>query len=87
LGFDRYGYRYAHGRWGSDDARLVLGGREHGLVPRRVLERRLRVRRRIGVDRDPVDVTTGEGARWPGGVRRRLANVHYHGAWLEWIGG
>ena len=191
LVFDRYGYRYVHGAWGRDDARLVLSGREHGFVPSRLLERRLRVRRRVGIDRDPVDVTTEHGARlleafvwpdeperlervrlaidqlcedppllvrgdfvdtigdivergtptvvfdsnateyldddrfallargiseaaagtplawvsvelprqepvksyvleaqcWPGGARRRLANVHYHGAWLDWTGG
>ena len=22
---------------------------------------------------------------WPGGERRRLARVHYHGAWIDWI--
>jgi hypothetical protein len=190
LVFERYGYRYVQGSWGREDASLILTGREHALVPRDVLERRISIRRRIGIDRDPVDATTDDGARlleafvwpdqperlarvrravellredppelvrgdfvellpdvvergtptvifdshateyldddrfallarrvaraaegtplawvsvelprsepiksyvlesqrWPGGIRRRLANVHYHGAWLDWTG-
>jgi hypothetical protein len=190
LVFDRYAYRYLHGSWGRDHSGLVLTGREHTLVPRQVLARKVRVRRRIGIDRDPVDATSEDGARllqafvwpdqperlarvrraiellredppqllrgdfvdllpdvvergmptvifdsnateyldderfallarrveeagrdtplawvsvelprsepitgyvleaqsWPGGVRRRLAHVHYHGAWLDWTG-
>jgi hypothetical protein len=189
LAFDRYGYRYVQGSWGADDASLVLTGDERAIVPAPLLERDLCVRRRVGIDRNPVDVTTEHGARlleafvwpdeperlarlrqaidvvrkdppdlvsgdfvdlldesidpnfptvifdsnateyldddrfallahrveragdrgqlawvsielpragpansyvlelqrWPGGARRRLANVHYHGAWLDWI--
>jgi hypothetical protein len=189
--FDRYVHRYVQGTWGDESGALVLTGKEHGLVPAGVLERPLSVRRRAGIDRAPVDVTTTHGARlleafvwpdeperlervrqaieivrrnppelvtgdfvelvgdvvergtptvvfdsnateyldddcfallarrigeigrttplawvsielpraehatsyvleterWPGGARRRVANVHYHGAWLDWIAG
>jgi hypothetical protein len=61
--WDRYRYRYAGGSWGPRDARLQLGGEERRPVPARLLERPLAVRRRVGIDLEPVDVTTSEGAR------------------------
>jgi len=72
--WDRYTYRYRAGRWGSSE--LLLQGVEYAPVPREVLERRVEVRRRIGIDLNPVDVTTDHGARllhaflWPGRVER-----------------
>jgi hypothetical protein len=72
--WDRYGYEYRAGRWGS--AELTLRGTEYEPVPREVLERRVAVRRRVGIDLNPVDVTTEHGARllhafiWPGRVER-----------------
>lgn len=62
--WDRYRYRYAEGGWGDDDAPLEFGGEEHGhAVPRELLSRGADVRRRRGVDLDPVDVTTEHGQR------------------------
>jgi hypothetical protein len=72
--WDRYGYRYRAGRWGSSE--LLLQGVEYAPVPREVLERRVEVRRRTGIDLNPVDVTSDHGARllhaflWPGRVER-----------------
>ena len=72
--WDRYAYRYRAGLWGSSE--LLLHGVEYQPVPREVLARRVEVRRRLGIDLKPVDVTTVEGARllrafiWPGRVER-----------------
>lgn len=72
--WDRYAYRYRAGRWGSSE--LQLAGVEYSPVPREVLARRVAVRRRLGIDLKPVDVTTEHGARllhaflWPGRVER-----------------
>lgn len=63
LVWDRYRYRYEAGKWGEPDAALELVGDERSGVPGRLLRRRIRVGKRIGVDRAPVDVTTDEGAR------------------------
>lgn len=63
LVWDRYRYEYAEGAWGPDDSPLRLAGREDSRVPARLLERSPRVRRRVGVDLTPIDVTTDEGAR------------------------
>jgi hypothetical protein len=62
LVWDRYRYRYANGDWGPAEAALELGGEERGLVPRRLLALRPGVRRRIGIERDPIDVTSDEDA-------------------------
>jgi hypothetical protein len=72
--WDRYAYRYRAGRWGSSE--LLLQGVEYAPVPHEVLARRVDVRRRLGIDLKPVDVTTDHGARllhafiWPGRVER-----------------
>ena len=72
--WDRYAYAYRAGRWGSSE--LTLQGVEYSPVPREVLERRVQVRRRLGIDLSPVDVTSEHGARllhaflWPGRVER-----------------
>jgi hypothetical protein len=60
--FDRWRYRYAAGTWGREDAPLALDGKEHGRVPRALLARQLAVRRRLGIDRNPLDVTSEHGA-------------------------
>ena len=62
--WDRYQYAYDAGSSGPQDALLELDGEEHPPVPAKLLELQPRVRRRIGVDLDPVDVTTEEGALW-----------------------
>jgi hypothetical protein len=72
--WDRYAYTYRAGRWGSSP--LELRGVEYEPVPREVLAGRPGVRRRLGIDLNPVDVTTEHGARllhaflWPGRVER-----------------
>lgn len=72
--WDRYAYAYRAGRWGSST--LELRGVEYEPVPREVLVGRVGVRRRLGIDLNPVDVTTEHGARllhaflWPGRVER-----------------
>jgi hypothetical protein len=72
--WDRYAYAYRAGRWGSSE--LLLRGVEYEPVPREVLERRPQVRRRLGIDLNPVDVKSEHGARllhafiWPGRVER-----------------
>jgi len=72
--WDRYAYTYRAGRWGSSE--LTLSGTEYAPVPREVLARRVEVRQRLGIDLNPVDVTSEHGARllhafiWPGRVER-----------------
>jgi hypothetical protein len=72
--WDRYAYAYRAGRWGS--SALLLRGVEYAPVPREALERRPAVRQRLGIDLNPVDVTSDHGARllhafiWPGRVER-----------------
>ena len=60
--WDRYRYRYGAGSWGPADALLELDGEERAPVPAELLALAPRVRRRVGVDLDPVDVATDEGA-------------------------
>jgi hypothetical protein len=59
--WDRYAYRYGDLRWGPSDARLELAGEATGGPPAELFARRPRVRRRLGVDRAPVDVADAEG--------------------------
>jgi len=72
--WDRYAYAYRAGRWGASE--LQLSGVEYEPVPHEVLARRVGVRRRLGIDLKPVDVTSDHGARllhaflWPGRVER-----------------
>jgi hypothetical protein len=63
LVWDRYRYRYEAGRWGAPDAPLELGGEERRAIPESLLPLTPRVGRRVGVDINPVDVSTDEGAR------------------------
>lgn len=60
--FDRYHYRYAEGQWGPGDASVVLAAEERrGTVPEELLATCPQVRRRRGVDLNPVDVSTETG--------------------------
>jgi len=74
--WDRYRYAYAAGGWGPVDALLEVDGEERTPVPDELLALTPRVRRRVGLDLDPVDVTTAEGALrlrsfvWPGQAGR-----------------
>ncbi len=71
LVWDRYRYGYAAGEWGRRARAAALSGEERRPVPAAIFDGELRVRRRIGIDRSPIDVTTDEGARllecfvWP----------------------
>jgi hypothetical protein len=59
--WDRYAYRYSSGTWGSGE--LELRGDDRQPPPASLLEQRVEVARRRGVDLNPIDVTTAEGAR------------------------
>lgn len=61
--WDRYRYRYEAGSWGDPSAPLRLEGQERSAVPRELLETEVDVRRRLGIDLRPVDVTTDDGVR------------------------
>ena len=63
LVWDRRRYRYAAGAWGPPDGELTLTGEERRAVPAALLAERPRVLSRLGIDLDPVDVRTDEGAR------------------------
>jgi hypothetical protein len=63
LVWDRYRYRYQAGGWGPSDAPLELSGEERRAIPASLLALAPRVSRRVGVDINPVDVSTDEGAR------------------------
>lgn len=61
--WDRFLYVYRAGRWGPGSAYLRLEGDERRSVPASVLAPRPRVRRRVGIDRRPVDVGSEHGSR------------------------
>ncbi len=54
--WDRYRYRYGAGEWGAATAALELAGKERGCVPAELLRVVPRVRRRVGIDRNPLDL-------------------------------
>lgn len=60
LVWDRYAYRYSSGAWG--DGPLVLAGDDRVAPPAALFDAEVRVARRRGIDRHPIDVTTDEGA-------------------------
>lgn len=62
LVWDRYRYRYAGGTWGPADARLELGGEERRPIPAELIEQKPHIRSRTGIDINPIDATTEEGA-------------------------
>lgn len=55
-------YRYETGEWGQHETLLRLAGEERRPVPAPLLERELVLRNRVGIDLEPVDLTTDEGA-------------------------
>lgn len=59
--WDRYRYVYKTGAWG--DGSLELHGDDRVPPPAELLQRRVSVARRRGIDLNPVDVTTEHGAR------------------------
>jgi hypothetical protein len=70
LAADLYDYRYRNGSWGPGSEALVLDGEDRGGPPAELLERRLVIDRRIGLDLRPVQLDE-HGARlleafvWP----------------------
>jgi hypothetical protein len=56
-------FRYEAGGWGPEDSALELTGAERPGPPAELLARRPQVRRRLGIDLHPVDVTSEHGAR------------------------
>jgi hypothetical protein len=61
--WDRYGYRYGAGSWGDRAAPLQLMGDERSAVPGELLRIEVDVRRRIGIDLNPVDASSPDGVR------------------------
>jgi hypothetical protein len=74
LMWDRYRYRYGTGDWGT--GALELTGDDRTPPPLELLQRRVSVARRRGIDLHPVDVTSEHGARilqafvWPDQTQR-----------------
>ena len=62
LVWDQYRYRYGAGTWGPSGARLELSGEERRPIPIEVLEQLPRIRSRTGIDINPIDATSEEGA-------------------------
>lgn len=61
LVWDRYRCEYQAGSIGPSDERLVLRGEERRAVRASLFEHVPRVRRRTGIDRQPIDVTIHAG--------------------------
>ena len=62
LVWDRYRYSYADGDWGLAAADLALTGEERRPVPTEILALRPVVRSRVGIEINPIDVLSDEGA-------------------------
>ena len=61
LGWDSYRYRYADGDWGPAGAQLELAGEERRPVPAELLALTPRIRSRVGIELNPIDITTDRG--------------------------
>ena len=57
LGWDRYHYVYEAGEWGPSDAPLTLTGEERKPVPTALVTLSPEVRRKVGVDLSPLDLS------------------------------
>jgi hypothetical protein len=74
--WDRYRYRYVAGSWGPIDSPVELAGDERSPVPADLLGRGVDVRRRLGIDLAPVDLSDEHGVRllecfvWPDQTER-----------------
>jgi hypothetical protein len=74
--WDRYAYRYGAERWGKADAPIELSGELRAPLPGGLLAIRPVVRRRLGIDLNPIDVKSEHGARllrsfiWPDQIER-----------------
>ena len=63
LVWDRYRYGYGQTSWGPEDAPLELQGDLRRPFPPELLSVPVEVRRRRGIDLNPIDVTTEDGAQ------------------------
>jgi hypothetical protein len=65
LCWDQYRYRYREGSWGEESSELQLEGDETSGsgVPANLLREQVQIRRRQGIDLNPVDVRSDEGVR------------------------
>jgi hypothetical protein len=61
LVWDHYRYEYREATWG--ESALTLTGEQRSELPRGLFARAPVVRRRVGIDVAPIDVTTDEGSR------------------------
>jgi hypothetical protein len=61
LCWDRYRYVYPAAAWGPPST-VVLEGEWRGPFPRELFDVDVEVRRRLGIDRSPIDVTSRDGA-------------------------
>ena len=66
LFWDRHRYRYREGTWGERTGQLELSGNEAigASVPGNLLQERVEVRRRRGIDLNPVDVGSDDGVHF-----------------------
>jgi hypothetical protein len=62
LEWDRYRYLYRAGTWGPHEARLELAGEERRPFPAALLGLAPRVRSRVGIDLNPIDASSDDGA-------------------------
>jgi hypothetical protein len=75
--WDRYAYRYDAERWGEADAPIELNGELRAPLPSELFAIKPVVRRRLGIDLNPIDVNSEHGARllksfiWPDQVERQ----------------
>jgi hypothetical protein len=60
--WDRYAYRYPGARWGPEAAPVELEGDAVDGPPPELFDRGVEVQARLGIDRNPIDLTTDEGA-------------------------
>lgn len=78
--WDRYSYRYGEERWGPQNATIELAGELRSPLPEGLLALNPVVCKRVGIDLDPIDVTSERGARllrsfiWPD-QRERLERL------------
>ena len=61
--WDRFFYRFEAGTWGDPASGVALSGEERTPIPPDLLETKVEIRRRRGIDLNPVDVRSEDGLR------------------------